>query len=233
MAQRTEPSTPSAGKRRAPEMATQVAGSTHPAIDEYAPFYLVFHPDRWVVINGRLVPSLQKLPLMAGVNGIDVEKGGRIRFAAARTRLEEEGRRVVPWEWAPDGESYLQCLDTRPGGGKEIKETWISVFETANIGARETSPNEDEYAEWLEGLVKSGRLPACPIDTARRMLDKARERWQKSLAEANKNGGAGPAAIRAEMIKAEVEALQAIVDGHKAERAKAKPRRAPTVEDAS
>ena len=129
---------------------------------------------------------------------------------------------VIPWEWAPDGVSYMQCLDTRPGGGKNIRETWISVFETANVGARETSSDEDEYSEWLEGLIKAGKIPACTPDVAQRMLERAIERLEKSKADAAKSGGHGANNLRALLQAKEVEVLQAVVGDHRTTKAAAK-----------
>lgn len=217
-------------KPRAPEMATQATGIAHPFLDVTSPYYLVFHPGRWTVIAGQLVPGLQKVILAAGVNNVEVDKDGRVHFAAARARLETEGRTLVPWTWAPDGVSYLQCIDTRPGGGKDILETWISVFETADPGRTETSSDEEAYAEWLTNLVKTGKLPACSLAVARQMLDRASERLATAQADAAKLGGHGKASIRAKALEAEVEVLDKYVRSGKADAVKAKTKRTPTVQ---
>src|SRR5687768_10615065 len=121
-------------------MATQASGITHPHIDATPVFLWTFHPERFTVIAGQLVPGLQKVPLVAGVNGVEVDKDKRVHFARCRARLEEEGRTVIPYEWAPDGTSYLLCLETKPPGTKsELFDAWISVFESADVGATETS----------------------------------------------------------------------------------------------
>ncbi len=232
MAQRLESAPSAESKRRSPEMATQVTGSTHTCIDVHPAFYWLFAADRWTVIGGKLVPSLIKFPLAAGVNGVEVEKGGRVRFAGGWWTGPALGRKIIPWTDAPDGESYLRCVDTRPGNGPNIVETWISVFEDAHIGARETSPDEEAYAEWLESLVNSGKLPQCHPDTARRMMDRSSERLEKTRAEAAKTGGHGAAAMRVKQLEAEVAVLRAVVDRDKAARvaAKAKPKRAPALD---
>lgn len=232
MAQRTESVTTPQDKRRTPEMATQVTGASHPCIDQAAPFYYLFHADRWIVIGGKLVPSLIRFPLTPGVNGVETEKNGRVKMAGARPKIEELGRMIVPWEWAPDGVSYMRCVDTRPGNGPNVVETWISVFEEAYVGARETSPDEEAYAEWLEGLVLKGKIPPCHADTARRMRDRAIERLEKTRADAAKTGGHGAAAVRVKQLEAEVAVLDAVVSRQKSEKVAAKAKRAPTVDDA-
>lgn len=231
MARRTDgPQPQDDQKRRAPEMATRATGIAHPFLDVTPAFYLTFHPSRWTIIAGQLVPGLQKFPLAAGVNNVEISKDGRVHFAAARAKLETEGRTVIPWEWAPDGVSYLECVDTRPGGGRDVLETWISVFETADPGRSETSPDEDAYAGWLTGLVKAGKLPACSLAVARQMLDRASERLGTAQAEAAKLGGHGRAGIRAKALEIEVAVLDKYVRGVKAEVVKAKARRTPQVE---
>lgn len=233
MAERTIEKSPATERRRVPDMATHQAGASHPYIEATPMFLWTFHGERWMVLDGRLVPSLQKVPLIAGVNGMEVDKDKRIRFAACRARLEDQGRIEVRYEWAPDGVSYLQCVDTRPDAGKTVLEAWISVFESAHVGATETSCDEEAFAEWLEDLVKAGRLPACPHDTARRMLERATSRYQRARAEAAKLGGHGNASVRAKALEAEVKTLEAYVKVGKATRAAAKAKANPKLDDAS
>lgn len=231
MAKRTNTTTTgAAAKRRTPEMATQAAGTAHPFIDATPQFLWTYHPERWAVIAGKLVPSLQKVPLLAGVNRVEIDPAGRVRFAAARARLEEEGRTVIPYEWAPDGESYLQCLDTRPEGKKDVHEAWISVFEEATVGGANTSPDDEAYAEWLDGLVKAGKLPPCDVNTARRLLDKSTERLEKARADAAKLGGHGGASIRARALEIEAKVLEAYVTSGKAAKVAAKKKAAASLD---
>ena len=231
MASRSDPTIKASSKPRTPEMATQAAGISHPYLEVTPPFYLVFHPNRWTVLDGKLVPALQRVPLAAGVNGIEVDGGGRIRFARVRAQLESEGRMVVPYDWAPDGESYLQCLDTRPNGSKDVAETWITVFETAGAGARKTSPGEAAYAAWLTKLISDGKLSTCPLAIANEKLDRASDRLEVARADAAKLGGHGRASIRARALEAEVKVLEDYVNGLQGEKAKVKTKRTPTVED--
>lgn len=223
-----------AAKRRTPAMATQAGGAAHPFLEALPPFYWTFHPERWTIIAGKLVPGLQKVPLVDGVNNVSVRKDGSFSFATARAKLEEEGRTLIPWEWAPDGVSYIQCVDTRPRGGKEVAEAWISVFESADIGGAETTSDDEAYAEWLEDLVSSGKLPACSPNVASRMADKANERLGQAEAEAAKLGGKGRAAIRAKALAIEADVLGARVNANRttrtAAKAKAKVKTAPVVE---
>lgn len=223
-------------KPRTPVLASQVSGATHPALDAMPPYLFVFHPDRWIVMAGQLVPALERFPLAAGVNRVEFDKDGRVKLAAARAAIEERGRRFIPWEDAPDGVSYLRCVDTRPGGGPNVVETWISVWEEVGIGARETDADEEGYAKWLTDMITSGKLPKCPLGTANRMLDKARERLERTLADLSKNGGHGAGQARARLIGEEVKVLEEVVASYKAERterAKPKDKRQPQMDGAA
>lgn len=218
MAQRT-PTPAASDKPRTPQFATRSNGMEHPFLDVSPPYVLTFHIQRWMVHAGRLVPSLQKVTLSPGVNGVSVNREGKINFADARSRLETEGRIVVPYEWGPGG-TYLLPIDTRPNGGKDVVETWISCWEEATVGSTETYPNTDGYAEWLASLVTDGKLPACPVSVASRMLDVARERLEKARSDSAKNGGAGKSSIRAKAIAQEVEVLEAYLEAAKDARGK-------------
>jgi hypothetical protein len=219
-------------KPRTPKMATQAVGIAHPFLDVSPPFLLVFHPERWMVLAGKLVPSLQRVPLADGVNNVTVERGGHMRVAPLRAKIEEEGRQIVPYTWAPDGVSYLQCLDTRPGGSRNVVETWCTVFETVDAGATETSADEGAYAAWLSDLVAKGRLPRCSINVARRLLDRTVERLEKARGDAAKMDGHGAPLIRAQALEAEREVLAAYVEAVKGERVSAKAKRQPSMDDA-
>lgn len=193
---------------RVPSVATSASGQSHTQIDVSPMFLLVFHPRRWMVLAGKLVPALSRQPLADGVNRIEIERSGRVRLAHYRARLEAEGRTIVPFEWAPDGESYLDRVDTRPGGRPTVVETWISVWEEAPVGASQTVSDEAGYAKWLEGLVKSGKLPGCPIDVIEHMLEAAEARAARAAVVAARNQGASGSAVRAEQLKQEVEVLK-------------------------
>lgn len=182
-----------------PAFATQDHGLGHPWVDPAPPFILVYSPQRYMVLAGKVVPSLSRMPLIAGVNRVDVDRDGRIRFAAARARLEEEGRIPIPYEWGPKGDSYLQTVETRPNGSAAIHTAHITVFETCHAGDRDVTPDEKAYAGWLAGLVKAGKLPPCPPHLARRMLEKAQERFEEAEAMSAKHGGRST--VRAGQLK--------------------------------
>lgn len=231
MAKRTD-ATATEAKPRTPKMATSEKGATHPRIEVSPPYYLVFHPERWTVLAGRLVPALSKAKLVDGVDQVTVRKDGRISFARARARIEEQGKTVVPWEWAPDGASYIQALDTRPEAGQDPVETWISVWETARVGSALIGVDLDGYSGWLSELVSTGKLPACPETVAQKLLDGAVERLEKARAQAAKLGGHGSPLLRVKALEAEVKAIETHLAGAAPGAKAVAKRKAPVVEDA-
>jgi len=204
MAKQLAPTT-SNGASYTPEFATRDLGLGHPWIDATPAYILVYSPQRWMVMDGRLVPMLSKLPLLAGVNRIEIDKDKRIRFASTRAKLEEEGRIPIPYEWGPGGDSYLTTVETRPNGSQTIRTAYVSVWETCHAGDRIPAPDETGYSKWLAGLVTSGKLPGCPPHLARRLLERATEHLEEAEALSAKHGGR--ATIRARQLLIQVDAL--------------------------
>lgn len=192
-----------------PDFATTVRGSTLPALDPQPPFVLTYSSRRWTIIDGRLVPALGRFPLVAGVNNVSVGRDGRIHFAAARARLEERNKRMVPMEWAPNGTSYVRKVQTRPAGRRDSMDTYITVFERVLPGDPNTYSNAAAYADWLAGLVDSGKLPPCPPDLVMAMLDRARAEFTETQALADKHKGEGSLLVALDACKRKVAALEA------------------------
>jgi len=187
-----------------PEFETKVDGG-YPRIDVVKPYFLVFDPQRWTVMDGHVVPQLIRAPLEPGVNGFELREG-KIRRAKWAERQEEQNRKVIPFDWAPDGNSYLQEVETRTNSG--VKKTYISAWETAYVGDTETTTDTPAYVEWLRGLIAAGKLPACPPHILKRMVDKL----SAALVEANvtqQKKASAEGARRIEALTASLEAARA------------------------
>ncbi|MCB9763921.1 MAG: hypothetical protein H6739_29390 [Alphaproteobacteria bacterium] len=188
-----------------PEFTTKNNGATVPWCPASPMFVYVYNPKRWTVVAGKLIPGLHKMPLERGVNRVDMDKDGRIHFADARAKIEEQGRMQVPYEWGPGG-SYLQAVECRPGGGRNTAKAHLSVWEFAVAGDTQTYADEAAYASWAESLVADGKIDPCPPHIARELLDKHVKKLREARARADKGGpGSGEAGLR-------VEALEAVVD---------------------
>lgn len=202
----------------APLTMTSATGVVLPFLDLAPMFALTFHPARWMVLAGKLVPSLQKVPLLPGINRVEEtrDREGRARFdlSTLRAKLEREGRILIPWEWGPDG-SYVRVMETQPDGGATVRETHVSAWEDAEPGARETATDLEGYVEWLEELIATGRLPKCSYAIALGLLERAINRHATASASAAKNHHQGQAQLRAEALSQEVAVLRAYVEAHK------------------
>ena len=149
-----------------------------------------------------MVPQLSKLPLTPGVNLIEGGSGGSIRASRLSARLAEEGRIRVPYEWAPDGISYVQAVDTRIGSNEVV--AYVSVWEEVYAGDSETHADPESYSEWLAGLVDSGKLPACPPFMVRKLMDQEESRASTAESSMKKNDtGPNRAAFAAHTANAE------------------------------
>lgn len=223
--------TPEAASSVVPEFEVVDHGHGYPQIPQTPMFVWVFSPRRWQVLAGRVVPRLTKQPLEPGVNRIARTEQGRYLMADFRSRIEREGRLAIPFSWAPDGNSYLQALDTKPNPeSPQIVKTYVSVFESAGAGDRATYPDVAGFADWLESLVAAGRLPACSPTRLRRMLEEASGRRDTAEVAYSEK----PSAVRKQRLAAfdaEVKALEEALSKHdkaaaSASRAAGKARRA-------
>ena len=168
-------------KTVAPSFATVDHGHDMPRIPVSSMFILVYVPSRWMIMEGALVPQLSKIPLEPGTNLIEGTKNGGIRAARLTARLAEEGRIRIPFDWAPDGVSYVQEVQTRIGLSEMT--TYVSVFQEVYPGDSSTHHDPEAHVEWLTSLVTSGKLPPCPPFHVRRMMDK--EEGRLLVAEAS------------------------------------------------
>lgn len=194
-----------------PEFATVDHGHGYPRIDLTPPFVYVFSPARWDVIDGKLVPLLSKQSLARGANRIDQDKAGRWRLADWHAKLEREGRMRIPFAWAPDGESYLVEVDSKPDGLAEAGVAVISCFESVYPGDDQSYGDVGAYAAWLASLVDEGKLPRCPTQIVRRKLDAA-ESKQSSLQHLMNGKPSGATARKLEAVTKVVECLAAELD---------------------
>jgi len=155
-----------------PEVATTDHGHAYPRLPQSPPFLLVADSQRWHVMGGRVVPALHQQALAPGVDLVTADGRGRWQLARLRARIEEQGRTIVPVEAAPDGVSYIQRVDTKVGS--EVRDTYITVWETAHAGDTRTSTDIDAYSTWCAGLVDDGYIAPCPPYRLSRMLEDAR-----------------------------------------------------------
>lgn len=157
-----------ARKAFVPTTATVDYGHEYPRIPVSPPFVLVYNPQRWTLLGGRVVPALHKIPLQPGVKGVTYSKGRGWNLAKLKHKLAEQGRHMLPWSLGPDG-SYVAVVETRTDSGAVV-DTHVSAFADTFAGSSEVRADTEAYVAWLEELMKEGNIPAPPPFVLEKLL---------------------------------------------------------------
>lgn len=145
----------------------------YPKLGSRPPYLLMVHPERWVIMHGKVVPGCGNLVLRGGINGVVKvtlvnpatgvsETSFRARSAIAA--MEEKGWKVIPADIDGPGESYLWCP---PVAGEE--PAYLSRWETPHAGSEQVTVDEVGYATWLRGLIEKGDIARPPAYVLERM----------------------------------------------------------------
>lgn len=209
MAKRTETpaTTQGTGPREVvPEFFSKDNGEGVATIQPSPPFIFAHHRKRWMVIDGRVVPELTKIPLVSGSNRVLVAPDGRVRFADTQAMLQDRQFRLVPHNKAPNGRSYLREVDTMVDG--RIVNAVISSWDTAHAGEEHVSFDAAGYADWLEKLVADGDIAPITPHRAREKLEAVRALLSKAMIKVGQNKGVSTERIDA--LRAEVVAWEKV-----------------------
>ena len=163
------PKAPAGSRPATVELVTDQDSTPLPRIEQWPPFLYAHHPNSWTVVGGRLIPRLRVIALQPGVSNVRKTKEGRYVLGDMKSHIAPRGWRVIDWEHGPNGESYMACVETSPDG-KNIRDSYISVFETAYPGAKDTRTDEDAYSLWASSLSPDV-VPPCPVFVAEKLLE--------------------------------------------------------------
>lgn len=114
---------------------------------------LLWHRERWHVLEGRVVPALGQLVLQAGVARVRQRKDGSFDVADALAHKAKRGWTLVPLDVDGPGTSYLW----RP-----IPGVTLSRWERTHAGSSVVTTDVPAYADWCESLVTRGVVPPPP-----------------------------------------------------------------------
>jgi len=123
-----------------------------PSLAMAPPFDLAWHPLRWVVRSGRIVPDLARVHHSPNVNGcrIVVEQG---EIKADTDKLESIWRRdgytLIPHSLAPNGISYSR----RVGPSADGLGMWVDIWTTTYPGSSVVTVDVAARDEWACSLV--------------------------------------------------------------------------------
>ena len=121
------------------------------------PFFYTFHPQRWKVLGGRVVPHFNRLVAEPGVNGVGMVmvKGKRVPVVEqAKAAAKMRGEIVLEWDVDGPGTSYI-AQDRQTGG-------WFDRFTSIYPGTDHVEYDEEGYSAWCESLYERGVIPRPP-----------------------------------------------------------------------
>lgn len=126
------------------------------------PFWLVYVPDRWRVVEGLVVPDWTRLRHAVSVNGVDGGPGKALDTSYAEAQQVRQGRQILPWD--VDGRSYLRryrvgtALDARTR--TEVPQyTWVTRWDTLYPGSDRVEHDALGHAQWSRHLIADGIIP--------------------------------------------------------------------------
>jgi hypothetical protein len=163
MATLTENAPPAAGL---PKIAGRTEGGEQPAQVVPPPAFLFkYHPRRWQVLLGEVVPMLGRTSLRNGCNGVEVRRDGSFDLTNAKADSRSQGWTDIPWDVDGPGTAYIQ----------EIQGGWYTQFEKLYPGATSPDTDTEGYVAWLRSLVDRKIIPEPPLS----VLDKLRTTYAK------------------------------------------------------
>ena len=164
-----------------------------------APWWYKFHPARWMVVDGEVLPILGKLkgdPGVAGTNSY-----GDTTLAKAYS--DRRGWMVIPWDVLGDEDDpYIRVHDVR--GGVAYLSKWQRPKQIGNRVV--TVVDEAGYLDFLRLLMSRGIVPPPDPDLLDALTDIQRARMERVRAQAAERPSKLPAAEREAARLAETEA---------------------------
>ena len=151
----------------------EVERANHPRLMPRPPFLLTYHPERWTVMHGMVVPCFGSLKLQAGVNRIRTTRDGRFMTLEAQAALEEQGWTVIPPDVDGPGTSYIQ--QAAPG-------IFVSRWERTFPGSAHVEVDEPGYAKWCRSLIERNVI-SRPATYVLELLKAKRKQEHDDLAD--------------------------------------------------
>jgi hypothetical protein len=181
-----------------PNIASGASAAQAPKVARKPPFWLAFLPERWTVLDGRVLPSLQEFTLEHGCNGCeevlrDDGTGRQVRVLVvddARANLHAKGGREIPWDI--DDEPYLY---------EAWPDHWVTRWTRLTPGTSHLQVDLEGYADFLERLTERGVLPRPQA----RHLDRLAAALRLDIEESSKHSSVQP--HRVAQLQAQLEVV--------------------------
>ena len=161
------------------------------------PFFLKWHPQRWELVEGELLPKLGRLAVEPGVNGVDKNGDPSLAFVSAKQR----GWRVIGWDVITDG--YVRVH--QGNFGKVHLTKWQTPKQ---IGNRCIIKHDAQgYRQFLRELVASSVISKPDPDLLDAMIKEREAKVERARAGIlNGKPGAEMAVAQAEKTLEEFKA---------------------------
>lgn len=160
---------------------------------------LRWHPERWHIMHGRLIPQTSGFPLQAGVNNVRRSRDGRWLIREATAQAAERGWRIIPTDVDGPGTSYISDS--------------IGTFkwQKRHPGSAVVSTDERAYAAWMAGLVARGVIEPIRAYVAERIAEQLRQQVGQAADQVAQ--GTPSAAPLLERLRADLAVVEQAMQG--------------------
>lgn len=138
-----------------------------------ANFLYMHHPNRWQIMNGKVLPSLTKLQQVPGLNNVSPRAGGDMSSAIGMKI--QNGWQIIPHDVIAGG--YVKKYEGYRGA------VHLSIWETPRqVGRRVYDPetNTEGYQAFLQGLVDGGVIQPASQYVLRDLVERAQQAVERS-----------------------------------------------------
>jgi len=160
---------------------------------------LRWHPERWHIMHGRLIPQTSGFPLQAGVNNVRRSRDGRWLIREATAQAAERGWRIIPTDVDGPGTSYISDA--------------IGTYrwQRRHPGSAIVSTDERAYAGWVASLVARGVIEPIRPYVAERIAEQLRQQVGQVADQVAQ--GTPSAAPLLERLRADLAIVEAAIGG--------------------
>lgn len=143
------PTTEAAAGGWAPQFAEETRASM-PRLPATPPKLLLYHPERFTVMGGQVIPLFGTMKLQAGIQRMKQGADGRFQKNEAEGSFAEQGWTVIPADVDGPGTSYIRQV---------APAVFLSRWEKAYPGSSHVDTDEAAYVAWCRTLLDRGVIP--------------------------------------------------------------------------
>lgn len=177
-----------------PQFDDGAVAAERPRLGPSPAWVYLWHRASWTVMLGKVVPRLDKLLMVPGVNRVAQSRNGAYQVREALAAKEERGWRPV----CKDVSEYLREVEGMPGH-------YLSRWETAHAGTDRVTADTEGYVAWLVGKITSGAIERPQLY----VLDSMRSRAAEAVTRLRDQAHIPSARAALVVAEAELAAIEA------------------------